>query len=206
MIKAIFGTKLGMTQFFDGGDLIGATLIKVQPAVILEKIDRAGKTKVKIASFKIDNKKKGKIKKPMAGYFEKMGVDCYKVIKEVDIDPGAEVTVKAEAGIGIFKDVKRVDVRSLSKGKGFQGGMRRHNWRGQPRTHGATSHRRIGSVGASTYPAKIIKGLGMPGHMGDEYVTVRNLKVVKIDEKRGVLFLQGSVPGSAGAKVMIKKK
>ena len=98
-----------------------------------------------------------------------------------------------------------VDVRAKTKGKGFAGGMRRHGWSGQPRSHGSTTHRRIGSAGASAYPSRIIKGLNMPGHMGNSFRTTKNLRVVKVDKEKDLLFVSGSIAGARGALVCIKK-
>ena len=280
MIKEIYGKKIGSTQIFDEeGNLIAATLIEVEPVYLLERIDYPTKARARIGCFKIDENKISRLKKPVKGYFDKLGVSPYKLIKEVQIDESAdfsfakkddkveeEPSVNPEAanenkdteakqeavekqettevpakeqesttdesseapkeespaqtepaqekkeksdprqiGLSIFNEGDIVDIRARTKGKGFAGGMKRHGWSGQPKSHGSTTHRRIGSAGASAYPSKIIKGLGMPGHMGDCFRTIKNLKVLKIDETKDLLFIKGSVPGARGAIVKIKK-
>jgi large subunit ribosomal protein L3 len=240
MIKEIFGKKLGMTQIFNGeGDLVGVTLIEVEPVCLIEEVKYPNKEVTRIGFFKLAESKINKIKKPVAGYLNKMGVGPYKFIKEVSSDQtpiapeqpedavsqeeGGEegvqpkkkekeakkkedTSAKVTVGIEIFSEGEIVDVRAKSKGKGFAGGMKRHNWAGQPKSHGSTTHRRIGSAGASAYPSRIIKGLRMPGHMGNAYCTTKNLKVVKIDKDKNLLFIRGSVPGSRGSIIKIRKR
>ncbi|MCK4912780.1 MAG: 50S ribosomal protein L3 [Candidatus Omnitrophica bacterium] len=265
MIREIYGKKIGMTQVFDEvGNLLPTTLIEVEPVCVLEKVTYSNQTKAKIGCFKIKEKRIGKVKKPIKGYFDKMGVEPYKLIKEVDVEEGADFSFSApsakeqpqeeakqpqeevgkpqeevqeenieakpsdsketdkadktnkeepvaeptdprQIGLEIFEIGEKIDVRAKTKGKGFAGGMKRHGWSGQPSSHGHTMHRRLGSAGASAYPSKIIKGLGMPGHMGDCYRTTKNLKVLKIDKDKDLIFLQGNVPGSRGAIVSLKK-
>lgn len=211
MIREIYGKKVGMTQIFDQeGDVHPVTLLEVEPVCILEKMEYSGKTRVKIGVFPVSEKKATKLKKPLLGYFKKLGVGPYKLIKEVEPEPGVDFSFKEsqdsrKVGVEIFAEGELVAVRAKSKGKGFTGGMKRHGWSGQPKSHGSTSHRRIGSVGSSAYPSRIIKGLGMPGHMGDKFRTVANLKVVKADKNNNLLFVEGSVPGSRGTIVMIKR-
>lgn len=208
MIREILGKKIGMTQIFgDDGTLYGVTLIAIPPSVILEKIVHKDKVKVRIGSFPIPEEKKDRVKKPLLGYFEKLGVQPHKIIKEVSvIEDSEEISCGKQVGIEIFEEGEYVDVRGRVKGKGFQGGMKRHGWHGQPASHGSTTHRRIGSAGASTYPARIIKGHRMPGHMGNVYRTIKNMKIVKKDEERNLIFVYGGVPGAVGSIVLVKKK
>jgi len=208
MIKELLGKKIGMTQIFaQNADFIGVTALEIEPACILEKVIYSKGIKAKVGYFKVPQNKSNKIKKPILGFFNKIGVPPYKIIKEVDIekDKGEEIEVRKEIGIDIFKEGDVVDVRAKSKGRGFQGGMKRHGWRGQPRTHGSTTHRRIGSAGATTFPGRIIKGIKMPGHMGNSFITVKNLRVVKVDNQKNILYIRGSVPGAYGAVVSIKR-
>jgi large subunit ribosomal protein L3 len=205
MIREIFGKKIGMTEIFDDkGDLVCVTLVEVEPACILEKIDYPKKAKAKIGCFKLTDKKAARIKKPVAGYFGKLGISPYKLVREVDIGEG-EIETKKEVGVEIFNEGDTVDIQGKTKGKGFAGGMKRHGWSGQPGSHGSTTHRRIGSAGASAYPSKIIKGLNMPGHMGNVNRTTKNVKVVKVDADKQLLFIKGAVPGSRGTVLKIKK-
>ncbi len=219
MLREIFGKKLGMTQVFSpAGDMIGVTVVEVEPVCLLEKIDYARHSSIKIGVGKVPENKLKKITKPVAGYFKKIGVAAYKDIHEVSAEKGADFSFltavpaadaaaapKREVGVEIFKEGEYVHVRSKTKGRGFQGGMKRHGWHGQPAAHGSMSHRRIGSAGSNTDPGRTIRGLRMPGHMGDKPATVRNLEVVKIDTESHLLFLKGSVPGARGNTVSIRK-
>ena len=195
-----------MTQIFaQNADFIGVTALEVEPACILEKVTYPEGVKARVGYFKVSDNKINKVKKPLLGFFKKIGVPPYKIVKEVDVEKDNEIEPKKEIGVDILKEGEFVDVRAKSKGRGFQGGMKRHGWRGQPRTHGSTTHRRIGSSGSTTFPGRIIKGLKMPGHMGDSYVTVKNLKVVKVDSEKNILYICGAVPGAQGAVVSIKR-
>ncbi len=206
MIREILGKKLGMTQIFDEeGNLVAVTVIEIEPACILEKIKYPTKEKVKIGCFKVPESKINKVKKPILGYFKKIGVSPYRVIKEVDFDDADGIEPKKEIGVEIFSEGELVDVRGRTKGRGFQGGMKRWGWAGQPASHGSMTHRRIGSAGASTFPGRIIKGHHMPGHMGNENRTIKNLKVIKVDKENNLLFLKGAVPGYNGATVLVRK-
>jgi len=113
--------------------------------------------------------------------------------------------VSREVGVEIFNQGERVDVRAVTKGKGFAGGMKRWGWSGQPSTHGHTTHRRLGSAGSSAYPSRIIKGIHMPGHLGNKFRTIKNLQILKVDKDKNLLFIKGSVPGSRNTVVRIAK-
>ena len=205
MIKEIYGKKIGMTQNFDAeGNLSAVTLLEVEPVCLLEKVDYPTKSRVRIGCFKLSEPRASKLKKPLAGYFKKIGVKAYKLLKEVAPEQ-VELELKSEIGVDLFKEGDIVDVQAKTKGKGFSGGMKRHHWSGQPRTHGSTTHRRVGSVGASAYPSRIIKGLHMPGHMGNGFRTTKNLKVVKVDKDKNILFISGCLPGARGAVVRLRK-
>jgi large subunit ribosomal protein L3 len=204
MIREIFGKKIGMTQVFDGeGNLIGVSLVEVEPACILEKKEYPNKISAKIGCFKVDEKKLNKIKKPVLGYFKKLQVSAYKLIKEVESVKEAEA--KKEVGLEIFNDGDIVHVRGKIKGRGFQGGVKRHGWHGGPGGHGSMFHRRIGSNGANTDPGRVVRGHRMPGHMGDCFRTTRNVRIIKVDREKNLLFIEGSVPGARGAIINIKK-
>ncbi len=212
MIREIYGKKIGMTQVFDEeGNLLPTTLIEIEPVYVLERVGAGSprpynriQEKAKIGCFKIEEKKIHRVKQPIKGYFDKVGVSPYKLIREVDVEKGASID-PCQIGIEIFEVGERVDARAKTKGRGFTGGMKRHGWSGQPGSHGHTTHRRLGSAGASAYPSKIIKGLGMPGHMGDSFRTTKNLKVLKVDKDKDLIFLQGNVPGARGTIVSLKK-
>jgi large subunit ribosomal protein L3 len=204
MVDSIFGRKIGMTQFFDEiGNVSAVSVIEVGPCTVLEwckhKKDRA----VTIGYLEV--KKEKKKKKPQLEYFKKIKQPYFKHLKEVNLTTENVPEPGTSLGVGIFEENQKVDISALSIGKGFQGGMKRHNWKGQSKSHGSTTHRRIGSVGASADPSRIVKGLNMPGHMGNKKVTVRNLKIVKIDKQKGLLFLNGSCPGAKNSLVFIKR-
>jgi len=207
MIKEIFGKKLGMTQIFDEEGVVrGVTVVEVEPVSLLEKVDYPTKSVAKLGIFKVSEKRRAKLQKPVLGYYKKVGIDPYKVIREVPLSNPSEFTLdKREIGVDIFKEGDLVHVRAKSKGRGFTGGMKRHGWSGQPASHGHMTHRRIGSAGSNTYPGRSIKGLRRSGHMGNVEYTTRNIQVVKVDMEKGLLFLHGSVPGARGSFVNIKK-
>jgi len=205
MVREIFGKKLGMTQIFsEEGELLPVTLIEVGPCRILEVKRIEKKERVVMGYQEIKNERRKK--KPQLGYFKKLGQPYFKYIKETEKIREDSVEVGQDLGIEIFSEKEVVDIRAKSIGRGFQGGMKRHNWSGQPASHGSMTHRRIGSAGASTYPGRIVKGHPMPGGMGNSFVTVRNLTILKIDKERGLIFVKGSCPGPKNSLVIIKKK
>lgn len=207
MIREIYARKIGMTQIFsEEGDLIPTTLLSVEPVYILEKKEYPAKVCARIGCFKMDERKITKLKKPVKGYFEAIGAPVYKLIREVEMEQGSDLPSDSRlVGIEIFSEGQRVDVQAVSKGRGFAGGMKRHGWSGQPMTHGSMMHRRMGSAGANTFPANIFRGKTMAGHMGNCLRTAKNLKVVKIDKEKNILFLKGSLPGPKGVVVRIRK-
>ena len=207
-----------MTQIFtEQGDVLGVTLVEVEPVCILERRDYPTKSVVRVGVRAVTEKH---LSKPMAGYFKKIGVKPYKYIREIPIDKNTDLsfltakpadgeekkeTPSREVGVEMFKEGELVHARAKTKGRGFQGGVKRHGWWGQPASHGHMTHRRIGSAGSNTYPGRTLRGLRMPGHMGNKFLTIRNLKVVKIDSAKQLLFLEGSVPGARGSFVKIRK-
>lgn len=205
MVRELLGKKIGMTQIFDEeGKLCAVTAVEVGPCWILEEKDYPHKKVVKIGYQEV--KKEKKKKKPQLGYFSKLGVSYFRKIKETQ-KLREEVLDRGRAlGADIFSENELVDLTAFSKGRGFQGGMKRHNWRGQPASHGSTTHRRIGSSGASTYPARVVKGHRMPGHMGNRKVTIKNLKILKVDKERNLIFVEGSCPGARNSLVIIRKR
>ena len=205
MIKEIFGKKLGVTQIFtQEGKVQPVTLIEVCPCRVLEEKEYPQGKRLLIGCEEV--KKDKKKKKPQAGYFKKLNQPYFKYVKEVAKTEDEEVKIGVDLGIEIFLENEAVDITASSIGRGFQGGMKRHNWSGQPGSHGSTSHRRVGSVGANTYPGRIVRGHRMPGHMGNRKVTVKNLKILKIDREKQLLFVGGSCPGHKNCLVVIIKR
>jgi large subunit ribosomal protein L3 len=146
-----------------------------------------------------------KLNKPRAGYFKKLQCPPHKLIGEVRRDPSTEDKAGDTLKVDLFRDGDFVDITGTSIGKGFQGGMKRWNWHGGPMTHGSTSHRRVGSMGSTTTPGRVWRGHHEPGHMGNERVTVQNLKIVKVDLENNVLLVRGAVPGHKNGYLIIHK-
>jgi large subunit ribosomal protein L3 len=204
MVTTILGRKLGMTQVWSENDeLIPVTVIQAGPCVVsqVKTVERDGYAAVQLAFGDI---KESKVNKPKTGHFAKAGVTPRRHIAEVRLDEGDEVKIGQEFTVAMFEDVPSVHVTGTSKGKGFAGVMKRHNFSGGPGGHGSHFHRAPGSVGQASTPSRIFKGAKMAGHMGDEKVTVRNLDVVRIDSEQNLLLLKGAVPGGKGALLTIR--
>ena len=170
----ILGKKIGMTQIFaDDGSLVGVTAIEAGPCPVLAVNE-------KNVQLGFDLAKEKNLKKPVAGYFKKLNIAGRKFIKELPKESGKEYKVGDELKVDIFAPGDFVDVTGISIGKGFQGGMKRWHWMGTPMTHGSMSHRRVGSIGASSDPSRVFKGKTMAGHMGHDKVTVQNLSLIHI--------------------------
>lgn len=204
MITSIYGKKLGMTQVYSEDDrLLPVTVIQAEPNKVcqVKTSDTDGYEAVQLGFGAIKEKK---VNKPMAGHFKKQGVDPVRHLREVRVEAASEYTVGDEVTVALFNDAKKVDVTSTSKGKGFAGVMKRYNFGGGPGGHGSHFHRAPGSVGQCATPSRVFKGLKLPGHMGCETVTTKNLDVVKIDEDQNLILVKGSVPGGKNAVVRIR--
>lgn len=204
MITTILGRKLGMTQVWSEDDsLIPVTVIQAGPCVIsqVKTPKRDGYFAAQIAFGDI---KESKVNKPMKGHFDKAGVEPRKHIIEVRLDGEDKVKIGQELTVDMFEAGQDVHVSGVSKGKGFAGVMKRHNFHGGPGGHGSHFHRAPGSIGMCATPARVLKGTKMAGHMGSETVTVRNLKVVRIDTEQNLLLVKGAVPGGKGALLTIR--
>ena len=206
MNKFILGKKIGMTQLFDeNGLVIPVTVIQAGPCAVVQKktYENDGYKAIKLGFEDIPEKK---LNRPEKGLFSKIKAAPKKYLREFrteDIDKyvvGQDIKVTDMFGAG-----DRVDVSGISKGKGFQGVLRRHGKRSGPETHGSMYHRRVGSMGAGTDPGRVFKGKKMPGHMGAEKVTVQNLDVVKVDGERNLLLVKGAVPGPKGGLVVVRE-
>jgi len=200
---SLIGKKVGMTQVFDEfGVLTPVTVVKVEENVVIanKSIEKDGYTAVVLGS--IDKKEKNTTK-PVAGQFKEGITPKRKVVEVRDFDK--ECAVGDVLGVELIEGVEFVDVIGTSKGKGFQGVMKRHNFGGGRSTHGSKFHRANGSTGMAAYPSKVIKGTKMAGRMGGERKTVQNLQVVKIDTERQVLLIKGAVPGTKDSFVIVRK-
>ena len=196
-----------MTQLFaQDGTVIPGTVIKAGPCVVVQAKTAAneGYDAVQIA---LVEERPARVRKPLAGHYQKAGVPPTRVRREVKIAKGAESPKAGDQILvnGVFNNGDRVDVIGISRGKGFQGVVRRHHFRGGAATHGSMFHRAPGSIGASSYPSRVVKGMRAAGRMGGDRITTRNLKVVQIDAENNLLVLRGAVPGAPGGYLVIRK-
>lgn len=205
MIQGIIGKKVGMTQvFMDDGRVVPVTVIKAGPCLVVQKKINENNPWMKVQLGMVEDRKVKRVNKPMRGHFEKANVPPTKVLKEFLLD---EDTVKIgdSVKVDIFEQDEKVSVSGVTKGKGFQGVVKRWNFRGGKKTHGSMHHRRPGSVGMCAYPGKVIKGKKLPGQMGNKRKTVKGIQVVSVDVDKNMLVVKGAVPGFNGNYVYILK-
>ena len=202
----LFGKKIGMTrEFFGSGQSVPVTVLKMEKARVISLIDKE-KRGYSAVQLGFENIKASKLTKQMKGLFAKKNTEPKKILKEIRIDNISEYKEGNEFGIEIFENVKFVDVKAKTIGKGFAGAMKRHNFGGLRATHGVSiSHRSHGSTGQRQDPGKVFKNKKMAGHMGDKYRTVQNLEIIKKDLDNQLLFVKGSIPGSKNGEVMVTK-
>ena len=204
MVNMILGRKLGMTQVWDENDnVVPVTVIQAGPCTVSQVKTKAtdGYEAVQIGFGDITAKH---VNKPRAGHFAAQGVEPMRYLREVRVENGEEHSTGDVVTVADFEGVTAVDVTGTSKGKGFQGTIKRWNFHRGPMTHGSRNQRRPGSIGQCAYPARVRKGLHMAGHMGDERVTVKNLKLVRIDAEQNLMLVKGAVPGGKNALVQIR--
>ena len=220
MKKAILATKVGMTQVFnEDGALTPVTVLQAGPCVVtqVKTLESDGYDAIQVGF--VDGKEKAVsidgtgrktvahrhgINKAQKGHFEKAGVQGKKILREFRVDNAAEYEPAQEIKVDIFEAGEKVDATAISKGKGFQGAIKRHNQHRGPMTHGSKYHRHAGSNGSASDPSKVFKGKGMPGQMGGEQVTVQNLEVVRVDAENNLLLVKGAVPGPKKCLVTIR--
>jgi large subunit ribosomal protein L3 len=204
-VKGVLGEKLGMTQVWDENNkIVPVTVVKAGPCVVTQvrAPETDGYSAVQIGFGAIDPRK---VNKPKAGHFAKAGVTPRRHLVELRTDDASEYTVGQELGPDVFEAGQVVDVAGTSKGKGFAGTMKRHNFKGVSASHGAhRNHRKPGSIGAGSTPSRVFKGLKMAGRMGNDSVTVQNLTVHAVDVDKGLLLIKGAIPGSVGSLVFVK--
>ncbi len=221
MKKAILATKVGMTQIFaEDGTLTPVTVLQAGPCAVtqIKTVENDGYSAVQVGYVdkkeKIVNKdKSGKkevihrhgVNKALKGHFDKAGVSAKRYVRELKLDNAEEYTLGSEIKADIFEAGDRVDATAISKGKGFQGAIKRHGQHRGPMAHGSKFHRHQGSNGACSSPSKVFKGKGMPGHMGCVKVTVQNLTVVRVDADKNLILVKGAVPGPKKALVTVKE-
>ena len=206
-VQGIIGKKIGMTQVFaDDGRAFPVTVIEAGPCVVVQRKskDRDGYAAVQLGL--VEARKTKRVTKPMKGHFDKAGLPPCRVLREFPVAEDAEAAVGDKISVELFAPGDKITVVGTSKGRGFQGVMKRHNFAGGKATHGSMFHRAPGSIGQSAYPSRVIKGMKSPGHMGSDRVTVKNLQVVRVDAANNLLIVRGSVPGAGGSFVVIRKK
>jgi large subunit ribosomal protein L3 len=212
MVNGIIGKKIGMTQLFAAdGTVTPVTVIKAGPCVVVQKKSAGGKDGYNAVQLGLVEDRPIKLKnvnKPMQGHFEKTGggVPPTRVLKEFRLEDGSDSTnVGDKILVDQFADGDQIEVVGKSKGRGFAGTIKRHNFNRGPESHGSMNVRAPGSIGASAYPSRVIKGTRSSGHMGDARVTVRGLTVARVDAENNLLMIRGAVPGANGSVVVIKK-
>ena len=203
---ALIGRKIGMTrEFYKTGQSVPVTVLKIEKGRVIDLIDPAkrGYMAVQLGFGKVKN---SKLSKAMKGYFTKKNTEPKNKIKEFRVKSLENYKPGNEFGVEIFKDIKFVDIRSKTIGKGFAGVMKRHNFAGLRASHGVSvSHRAHGSTGQNQDPGKVFKNKKMAGHMGDKLRTIQNIEIIKSDAENDLLFLKGSIPGSKNSEVLVKK-
>ena len=206
-VNGILGIKLGMTQVFaEDGAAVPCTVLQAGPCVVVQKRTKQTDGYDAVQLGLVEFIHQSKINRPMSGHFKKANVLPMRFLREVRLEESAEDTnVGDRVLVDRFAPGEYVDVIGVSKGKGFQGGVKRWHFRGGDATHGSMFHRAPGSIGGSSYPSRVWPGQHGPGHMGHDRVTAKNLRVVKIDADENLLLVRGSVPGPNGAYIMIRK-
>ena len=205
MKKAILATKVGMTQIFnEEGVLVPVTVLQAGPCVVtqVKTVENDGYKAVQVGFV---DKREKLVNKPAKGHFDKAGVSYKRFVREFRFDNAEEYSVKDEIKADIFAAGDKIDATAVSKGKGFQGAIKRHGQHRGPMAHGSKFHRHQGSNGACSDPSKVFKGKGMPGHMGSKQVTIQNLEIVRVDVENNLLLVKGAVPGPKKSLVTIKE-
>ena len=205
MKKAILATKVGMTQIFnEDGVLTPVTVLQAGPCVVtqVKTAENDGYDAVQVGYV---DKREKLVTKPVKGHFDKAGVSYKRYVREFRFENASEYSVKDEIKADIFAAGDKIDATAVSKGKGFQGAIKRHGQHRGPMAHGSKFHRHQGSNGSATTPGRVFKGKGMPGHMGNVKVTIQNLEIVRVDAENSLILVKGAVPGPKKSLVTIKE-
>jgi large subunit ribosomal protein L3 len=206
-VQGIIGKKVGMTQVYaEDGRAIPVTVIEAGPCVVVQRRSKEKHGYSAVQLGLVEGRKLKRVTKPMKGHFDKAGLPPCRVLRELRVEDGAEVKVGDKISVSLFSPGDVVQVSGVSKGKGFQGVVKRHHFRGGAATHGSMFHRAPGSIGSSAFPSRVLKGMRAGGHMGQDRVTVRNIEVVRVDAEKNILVVRGSVPGAGGGYLVIRKK
>jgi large subunit ribosomal protein L3 len=206
MINGLLGKKVGMTQLLqDDGTVVPVTVIQAGPCVIVQKKTKQTDGYDAVQLGFVEFVKPKRVNKPMAGHFKKANVAPARFTREVPVEGEETRSPGDKVMVDIFNPNELVHVVGTSKGRGFAGFVKRHHFRGGRATHGSMFHRAPGSIGSSAYPSRVLKGMRMAGHMGNSRVTVRNVRVARVDQENNLLFVHGAVPGPAGGYVVVEK-
>ncbi len=204
MKKALIARKIGMTQIFvEDGSLVPVTVLKAGPCTVtqVKTMDNDGYSAVQVG---FTDKKEKHTTKPEQGHFEKAGVSFKRFVKEFRLENSEEYVIGQEIKADVFEAGDKIDVSGTSKGKGYQGAIKRHNQSRGPMSHGSKYHRQAGSMGNASYPGKVFKGKKLAGHMGAEAVTIQNLEVVRVDVENNLILVKGAVPGPRKSIVTVR--
>jgi large subunit ribosomal protein L3 len=206
MINGLLGKKVGMTQLLqDDGTVVPVTVIQAGPCVIVQKKTKQTDGYDAVQLGFVEFVKPKRVNKPMTGHFKKANVAPARFTREVHVEGEETRNPGDKVMVDIFNPNELVHVVGTSKGRGFAGFVKRHHFRGGRATHGSMFHRAPGSIGSSAYPSRVLKGMRMAGHMGNSRVTVRNVRVARVDQENNLLFVHGAVPGPAGSYVVVEK-
>jgi large subunit ribosomal protein L3 len=206
MVEGLIGKKIGMSQRFDDdGNVIPVTIIKAGPCTVVQKKTRERDGYAAVQLGFVEEKGVRRPTKPQLGHFKKSGVPVVRKLQEVGCSEPSELKEGDQVLVDIFEVGEKIHVVGTSKGKGFAGVVKRHHFAGGDAAHGSMFHRAPGSIGASSFPSRVVKGMRMGGHMGDDRTTVRNLTVVETDKDNNLLIVRGAVPGARGGYLLIKK-
>jgi large subunit ribosomal protein L3 len=204
-MEGILGKKLGMTQIYEKGSVVPVTVVKAGPCLVVQRktADNDGYEAVQLGL--VEDRPAKRVRKPAAGRFQKAGIPPVRRLAEFRLGEGDDPKPGDEVKASIFAENEYVDVIGVSKGKGFQGVIKRHGFGGGRATHGSMFHRAPGSIGSSAFPSRVFPGMRAPGRMGGDRVTVKNLQVVKIDAERNLIYLRGAVPGARDGYITIRR-
>ncbi|MBW1731666.1 MAG: 50S ribosomal protein L3 [Deltaproteobacteria bacterium] len=205
MVNKLFGKKIGMTRYFlDEGRSVAATVLKVGPCVVTQKktVEKEGYNAIQVG---FEPQKESRVNKPLKGHFDAAGTGYFKVLREIRVEDPEQFELGQEIKSDIFTIGETVHVSGTSKGRGFSGVMKRWGFSGGRKTHGSRSHRIPGSIGSSATPGRVYKGRKLPGHYGNQRVTVKNLKIIDVRPEMDVVVVKGAVPGSRNSLVEIRK-
>jgi large subunit ribosomal protein L3 len=203
VVRELLGRKLGMTQVFDEDRAVPVTVLEVGPCTVTD-VRTAAVNGYEALQVGYGEVSPARVNKPRAGQFAKHDLTPTRWLAEVHCDPGDEHKIGDVLTVTTFADVRSVDVRGVTKGRGFAGVIKRHGFSGGPATHGAKFHRAPGSIGACAYPGRVLKGKKLPGHYGHDNFTVLNLGVVRLDAENNLLYVRGAVPGPKGGRVVVR--